>query len=177
VVIFARRPDDGLLEPSALFLDEAGMVIPPVLRALNTQAFDTATRFVPTITGVATNTFRPGSIVPSPQIRAALRWIRAFQSSRMAGRVDVRSIDVSSDAVMVVSTEQGSEVTFAYQRFESQLARWWQVYQLGQSRSRALASLDLAVTNYVPALWLDATNSEPFSVRPAQPSPYRKKNV
>ena len=40
-----------------------------------------------------------------------------------------------------------------------------------------LASLDLVVTNYVPAVWLELTNSVPAEVRVPQPSPYRRKHV
>lgn len=177
VIIFAARPGDGLLEPSSIYLDEHGMVIPPVLRALNTSAFDSATRFLPTITGVSTNSFRSGHLVQSPQILAALRWIRAFQSSSMNGRVDVRSLDVSSEAALLVNTEQGNDVTFAYDNFDMQLARWAGVHDFAAVRSRSIASLDLAVSNYVPALWIDLTNTQPALVRPSQTSPYRKRNV
>src|ERR1051325_8946761 len=38
VIVFSPRPGDGLLEPTPVYLDEHGMVIPPVLRALNTVA-------------------------------------------------------------------------------------------------------------------------------------------
>jgi hypothetical protein len=180
VVVFAKRPEDGLLEPASIYLDEEGMVIPPVLRALNTAAFDAATRFLPTITGVSTNSFRPGHLVQSPQILAALRWIRSFQNSGVARHADIRSIDVSSDVSLLVTTEQDNQVTFAYQNFESQLARWGRVRDFAQSRSYSIASLDLAVTNYVPALWAEtasATNNPPPLVRPLQPSLYKKRHV
>jgi hypothetical protein len=174
VIVFAKRPDDGLLEPASIYLDEEGMVIPPVLRALNTAAFDAATKFLPTVTGVSTDSFRPGHLVESPQILAALRWIRAFQNASMARFVDIRSLDVSSDVSLLVTTEQENQVTFAYQNFESQLARWDSVRDLARRRSCWIASLDLAVTNYVPALWAEGTNAPPSLARPVQPSPYKK---
>ena len=113
----------------------------------------------------------------SPNVLAALKWIRAFQTSEMSGHVEVRGIDVSSPSAMIVSTEQGNEVSFAYRDFEPQLARWRTVHDLAQRRTRVIASLDLAVTNYVPVLLVDSTNGLPALVRPAQPSPYRKKHV
>lgn len=177
VIVFSAKSKDALLEPSPVYLDEHGMVIPPLLRSLNTAAFDNATRFVPTITGISAAAFRPGHIVDSLAVLASLQWIRAFQSSEMAGHVEVRAIDVSSPAAMLVSTEQGNEVTFSYRDFETQLARWRGIHDLAQRRARLLASLDLAVTNYVPAVLLDATNGPPSIVRPVQPSPYRKKHV
>lgn len=175
IVVFSPR--EGLLEPAPIYLDEHGMVIPPLLRTLNTAAFDNATRFVPTITGISAAAFRPGHIVDSPYVLAALRWIRGFQQSEMTGHVEVRAIDVSSPAAMIVSTEQGNEVTFSYRDFDSQLARWRSVHEYAGRRTRLIASLDLAVTNYVPATFLDLTNGPPPLLHPTQPSPYRKKHV
>jgi hypothetical protein len=175
--IFAPRSSDGLLELTPIFLDEHGMVISPVLRTLNAQAFDAATRFLPTIIGFPPAAFRPGHPLQSPQVLAALKWIRCFQRSELAGRVDVRSIDVSSETSLMVSTEQGNEVSFAYHGFETQLARWRKVHDFATERRRLIASLDLAVTNYVPARWLDITNSVTPLTRPLQTSPYRKKHV
>ena len=177
VVVFAPRESDGLLEPSTIYLDEHGMVIPPVLRKLNSSAFEVATRFLPAITGVGATSFRPGRIVSSPPILAALKWIRAFQSSPMSGHVDIRAIDVASQSALLVSTEQGNEVSFAYDDFETQLARWRVVHAWGMQRTQTLASLDLAVTNYVPAVWTNPTNLPSPAVRPPQASPYRKKHV
>jgi cell division protein FtsQ len=177
VVVFAARAGDGLLEPSPVYLDEHGMVIPPMLRALNTAAFDNATRFVPTITGVSAAVLRPGHITQSASILSALQWIRAFQESDMAGYVEVRAIDVSSPAAMIVSTEQSNEVTFSYREPQGQLARWRRVHDFASHRTRTIASLDLAVTNYVPVIFLELTNGPPALVRPAQPSPYRRKHV
>ena len=170
VVVFARRETDGLLEPSTIYLDEHGMVIPPVLRALNSSGFEAATKFLPAITGVGTTSFRPGHLVSSPPILAALKWIRAFQSSAMAGHVDIRAIDIASQSTLLVSTEQGNEIAFAYHDFETQLARWRAVHTWGMQRTQALASLDLAVTNYVPVIWANPTNAVP-AVRPLQASP------
>ena len=95
----------------------------------------------------------------------------------MSGRVEIRSLDVSSPAALIVSTEQGNEVTFSYRDHATQLARWRQVHDFAGRQTRVIASLDLAVTNYVPAVLLDLTNGPPPLVRPAQPSPYRKRNV
>ena len=177
VLVFSARPGDGILEPTTFYLDEHGMVIPPVLRTLNTAAFDNATRFAPTITGISTETFRPGHVVQSPYVLSALQWIRAFERSEMAGHAEVRSIDVSSPGAMVISTEQGNEVTFPYQGFEPQLARWRKIHDYFGQKTLVIASLDLAVTNYVPATFLDLTNGLPSLLHPNQPSPYRKKHV
>jgi cell division septal protein FtsQ len=177
-VLFRARKSDGLLEPTSLYLDQEGMVIPPVLRALNTAAFDAATRFLPTLTGLNGTEIRPGHKIQSPQALAALRWIRAFQSSPMIGYVDVRSIDLSSPNTLAIQTEQGNEITFNSRDFDLQLARWRKVHDFAARQNRLIASLDLAVTNYVPAMWQDqtGTNSLPPLVRPNN-SPYKKRHV
>jgi hypothetical protein len=175
--VFAPRASDRLLERSAIYLDRHGMVIPDLLRDLNKQAFDDATRFLPIITGVGNTPFRPGTIVGSPQILAALRWVAEFQSSSMVGEVDVQAIDVSSQTSLLVTTEQGNEVSFAYDAFEQQFIRWRQIQHLARTRNQSVASLDLVVTNFVPAVWTEMTNGAPAAVRVPTPSPYRKKNV
>ena len=175
--VFAPRQQDLLLERSSIFLDEHGMVIPALLRELNANAFDEATRFLPVITGVGKTAFRPGNIVQSGQVLAALRWIKSFQQSAMAGEVDVQAIDVSSQTSLLVTTEQGNEICFAYSGFEDQLVRWKSIHELGQQRSQRIAFLDLVVTNFVPAVWVGLTNAPPSAVRTPQPSPYRKKHV
>ena len=177
VHVFAPRPEDGLLERSSIYLDEHGMVIPSFLRDLNSKAFEEATRFLPVITGIGSTPFRPGHIISSPNILAALKWTRAFQNSSMAAFVDIREIDVSSSTALLVTTEQANEVSFAYHDFEPQLARWERIHNLGRGQQQTLASLDLVVTNYVPVVWVEMTNPAPSTVRATQPSPYRKKNV
>jgi cell division septal protein FtsQ len=178
VIVFSPRENGQILEPSSLFLDAHGMVIPPVLRSLNTAAFDAATKYLPTLTGVGTTSFAPGHLVRSPQVTAALDWIRAFRESEMVGHVQLRAIDISSPTALLVTTEHGNEVSFSYRNFEPQLARWRRIHQeLGRHPSQRIATLDLAVTNYVPAVVVRLTNAQPATIRVTQPSPYRKKHV
>ena len=75
----------------------------------------------------------------------------------MAGLVDLRRIDVSAPEVLVVTTGQGSEVTFGLDDLERQLRRWREIHDLGQRMNRNVASLDLAVSNNVPVRWLEAS--------------------
>ena len=63
----------------------------------------------------------------------------------MAAIVDLRQVDVSSPDVLIVTTTQGSEITFATQDMERQLRRWHEIYNEGQRISKAIATLDLAV--------------------------------
>lgn len=177
IVTFSPRASDGLVEPSSIYLDEDGMVIPPVLRALNTPAFDQATRDLPVVTGVSPMGLRPGQRTDSLALRAALRWVRAFQKSEMSEAVNVRSLDLSTQTALIVSTEQGSEISFPLHGFEPLLARWRRVHEYGLRGQLGIATLDLVVTNYVPAQWTALTNGAPPAVRRPEPSPYKKRHV
>ena len=64
---------------------------------------------------------QPGHRVESPQAQAALQLIGAFDHSPMAGLVDLRRMDVSSPGVVVATTGQGGEITFALDNLEQQL--------------------------------------------------------
>jgi hypothetical protein len=177
VNVFAPSGVTGLLERSSIFLDEHGMVIPAMMRELNSKAFDEATRHLPLMTGAGAAAFRPGQITSAPQILGALKWIRAFKDSSMAGEVNISSLDVSSVTSLLVVTEQSNEISFAYEDFDRQITRWQRIHQFGRRNDQVLASLDLVVTNFVPAVWAQLTNTAPVSVRAPEPSPYRRKNV
>jgi hypothetical protein len=73
----------------------------------------------------------------------------------MAGLVDLRRIDVSSPGVVVATTGQGGEITFALDNLDQQLRRWREIYDLGMSENKMIASLDLAVENNVPVRWAE----------------------
>jgi hypothetical protein len=94
----------------------------------------------------------------------------------MAGMVDLRTIDVSSPQVLVVSTAQGSEVTFALNDLERQLRRWREIHDRGRRNNKNIATLDLAVTNNIPASWLEAT-AAPQPAKAPKVVRTRRKNV
>ena len=129
----------------------------------------------PTLAGLNANDIQAGRRLESLQALAALRLLAAFERSPMAGLVDLKRIDISAPEVLVVTTGQGSEVTFGLADPEPQLRRWQQVHELGQKMSKAIAALDLAVTNNVPARWLEASAVPPGNPKP--PKPWKKRHV
>ena len=177
IMVFQPRPSDGLLEPSIFYVDREGMVIPPYARTLNPEAFDRATQSLPLLNGVLAQELRTGHKVNRAEILNALRWIHDFRSSEMAHRVVIRAVDLSEAGTLEISTEQGNHVTFRSRDFEGQFARWRKVHDFALRNSRLIAQLDLAVTNYVPASWLEITNAPPPVALPPIESPYRKKHV
>jgi hypothetical protein len=176
ISVYQARASDGLLEGSVYFLDREGMLMPPLARNFNPQHFDAATRDLPTITGIPGAELRPGRKLFSAQALGALQWAQLFRSSGMLGLVDLKSIDVSNPNTLVISTSQGTEVTFAAMSFETQISRWQKIHEFARRNQRILASLDLAVTNYVPATWQDSSNVLTVP-QPAKIAPYKKRHV
>ena len=95
----------------------------------------------------------------------------------MAGLVDLRRIDVAAPEILVVTTEQGSEVTFGLQDLERQLRRWRRIHDEGLRLNKSLATLDLAVSNNIPLRWLQASAGPVNSPKAPKTLRNKKKNV
>src|SRR6185369_15970004 len=113
---------------------------------------------LPLISGVNANEVQPGRRLESPQVRIALRLLQAFERSPMQALVDMKRIDVSATDVLVVNTGQGTELAFGLTDPDQQLRRWQAIFEAGQKMSKAIASLDLAVSNNIPVTWLEASS-------------------
>lgn len=131
----------------------------------------------PIITGLNPSDLRAGHQVESPQVRAALKFLTAFEHSPMAPLVDIARVDVSAPDVLQVITAQQNEITFRTTDFEKQLNRWWLVHSTGQQQAHQIASLDLSVSEDVPLRWLDSAAVPPNAAKLRKPSPYKKKHV
>ena len=157
-------------------LDADGWVMLPLDPRLCVIPLAQVSNQLPVIAGLNVVQLQPGHRVESPQVQAALELIGAFDHSPMAGLVDLRRLDVSAPGVVVVTTEQGGEITFGLDKLEQQLRRWREIYDLGQRMNKAVASLNLAVSNNVPVRWLEAVVA-PSAPRTVNPAPTRRKNV
>lgn len=121
----------------------------------------------------------------SAQSLAALELIQKFQESYMATMVDLKQVDVSSPEVLTATTSRGSEITFALVDIDQQLLRWREIYEKGIRYNRDIATLDLAVTNNIPARWMEASLEAPDQAPrprkapkpPRNSSTTRKRNV
>jgi POTRA domain, FtsQ-type len=165
----------GGIELVVFEVDADGYVMLPLdprQRAVPSNAADNQ---LPVISGIYVSDLQPGRKLESVQAHAALEWIAAFQSSPMAGLVELKRIDVSSPEVLTVTTGQGSEITFSLDDFDRQLSRWQAVYQWGFRMNKIIATLDLAISNNIPARWLDAGAMPPSP--PHEAKPRRRKNV
>jgi len=127
----------------------------------------------PIISGINPNDVQLGRRIDNPQLQTALQLIIAFEHSPMAAAVELKRIDVSAQEVLLVTTGQGTEVTFGLTDLDQQLRRWHEVYDVGQKMNKAIATLDLAIPNNIPARWLEASAVPPAT--PKSPKPFRTK--
>jgi cell division septal protein FtsQ len=168
------RPAGGI-ETAVFYLDADGYVILPLEPGQRATPVGQPGDALPLLCGLNSNELQAGHRVEDPQVQAALQLLVAYERSPMAGLVDLKRIDVSAPEVLLVTTGQGSEVTFGLSSPDQQLRRWREVFDMGQKMGKAILSLDLAITNNIPARWLEAS-AAPAST-PRAPKPWKKKHV
>src|SRR5271154_3652257 len=166
----------GEIAAAVFQLDINGFVMKPLDPRQCVIPLSQMSAQLPVVTGLNVYQLQPGHRVESPQAQAALQLIGAFAHSPMAGLVDLRHVDVSQPGVVVVTTGQGGEITFGLENLEQQLARWRKIYDLGMSKNKMIASLDLAVANNVPVRWAEMV-SVPVAPKNFNPVKTRRKNV
>ena len=120
---------------------------------------------------------QPGRRVQTPQLAAALQLLVSFEQSPMASFAEIKSIDLSCPDVLTVTTAQGAEITFGLADPDQQLRRLQVICARAQRENKAIASLDLAVTNNVPVRWLATNAAAPFTPTLLKPVRPRRKNV
>jgi cell division septal protein FtsQ len=168
----------GGLETSAVQIDGEGFVVGlQDLKVLET-ATNSPVAPLPIIFGVKATELQTGRRLEDSQVQRALQLVAAFEHSPMAGLVELRRINVSSLDTLLVTTEQGSEITFGADDPARQLRRWREIFDQAQLLGHGIASVDLAVANSIPVRWLEANAAPPVSAKPPKPTrTTRKKNV
>lgn len=96
----------------------------------------------------------------------------------MFGRSDIRRVDVSGIEVLTVTTATGGEITFASNRdFDAQLRRWRAVQDVATQQCKVISTLDVSISQNLPARWVEASTVPAPPAKPAKPAPYRRKNA
>ncbi|HWH68027.1 MAG TPA: FtsQ-type POTRA domain-containing protein [Candidatus Sulfotelmatobacter sp.] len=167
-----RPKSKGGIELAVFYVDAEGYVMLPLEPHQRTTPASQPVEPMPILDGINANEVQAGRRLESPQVQAALQLIVAFERSPMAGLVDLKRIDVSAPESLQTSTGQGSEVAFGLADPEQQLRRWREIFDQGQKLNKVLASLDLAVSNNIPARWLEASVTPPAPA-PKLPKPLR----
>jgi cell division septal protein FtsQ len=150
------RPGGGV-ELATFLVDADGYVMLPLALNERTGPANPPVEQLPLISGLNSDEVQPGRRLVTPQIQAALQLLLAFEESPMAGIVDIKRVDISSQEVLVVTTGQGSEVTFGLSNLDVQLRRWRAIFDAGQRAGKTIGSLDLAIPSNIPARWLEAS--------------------
>jgi len=172
------RPNpDGGLDLGVFQIDAQGYVMLPLAPYQRAIQPPPGGEQYPFLGGLDSTDARPGRRIDLPQVQAALQLILAFEHSPMEGLADIKRIDVSSPEVLVVTTGQGSEITFGPTELDQQLRRWREIYDCGQKLNRALATLDLAISNNIPARWLEVSAATITPPRPARTVHIRRRHV
>jgi hypothetical protein len=175
----APRPaPGGGVEMAAFQLDAEGVVIVPLEpRQRSMSAQQAGEHLLPLIYGIPGNELQPGRRIENAQVQSALKFLVAFEHSPMAGLVDLKRVDISTGDVLTAVTGQGSEVVLGLHDPERQLRRWREIFETGQKMNRTIATLDLAVSNNIPARWVEASLSQPVPRKIPKPLRNRKRNV
>jgi cell division septal protein FtsQ len=146
----------GGLDVSVLHFDMNGYVMLPLDPRLRSTPLGQVQDELPVITGVNPTALVLGKQIDSAQVRSAVELLARFQDSAMVARVDIKRVDVTTPDMLVATTDQGGAITFGVQNLDQQLLRWHEIYEQGMRHSKVIASLDLAVSNNIPARWLEA---------------------
>ncbi|HYE30023.1 MAG TPA: FtsQ-type POTRA domain-containing protein [Methylomirabilota bacterium] len=163
------------MAPQLFYLDRDGYVLLPLEQ--QAEAWRRLGESIPHISGINADLLRPGRQITAIEVRSALEFIERFKKSPLARRELLRNIDLSEKQAMRVSTSSGAEVSLALQDFQGQLARWRAVHDLGVQQRRELATLDLAITNYVPLRWVVPEEQGKTNKPAAATTASRKRNV
>jgi cell division septal protein FtsQ len=156
--------------------DPSGVVMQPLDPAWLLAPAPT-NAFLPTLTGVPPKDLNPGRQAESPQVLAALRLLTELDRSPMAGMVELQTINVALPEVLEAATSQGARITFSLGQFDVQLRRWREIYDRGQEEGKAIAALDLSISNYLPVRWVANNSLPPLSGQLVKPNKPKGKNV
>jgi hypothetical protein len=145
------RPESGL-ELVSYYVDAEGYVLRfgPAQEAVLRQRL--IRPGLPRVTGVAPQQLVSGLRLKEPNVEAAVALAQAFGDSPMHGLADLSDLDLSRPGAVVARTAEGNRITFGLRDPARHLARWRQVHDFAKHRGQVIQTLDLSLTNNVPAV-------------------------
>lgn len=172
-----RMKPGGQVEMDSLLLDEEGMVMPPLDPRQRARPVPQPPPRYPLLAGLEAADLVPGRKLTAPQVRAAMELVAAFDESPMLGLDGLQRIELASPDTLQVTTLLGSQLTFSTQDLPRQLRRWRAIFDLGRGYQRHIAALDLALSNNIPARWLESSAVPPLPPEATRPVRARKRHV
>jgi cell division protein FtsQ len=167
---------DGKLQPYPFLIDAEGYVMLP-LDPRDRSVPPSPSDILPVLSGINPNMVQPGRRIGAAPAQAALHLIAAFDSSPMAGLVEIATIEVAAPDVLTLTTTEGSRVTFALDGLGQQLRRWREIFDCSRRAGKVVATLDLAVGDSIPCCLLQASTLVPEVHRIRSPLHHRKRHV
>jgi cell division septal protein FtsQ len=176
-LVLAPRVQGEGFDFETFYLDDEGYVMMPSSTMARPSAANANNEMLPVFWGLNIADLRPGRRVDLSQVSAALRLVELYEESPLLGVVDMARIDVSQPEILTVTTGQGAEVTLSITNLDTQLRRWRQAYDHGQKLGKVIATLDLSITNNLPATWVEASAAPPAKPKMIKISRTKKKHV
>lgn len=174
-IVTQIRPG-GVTNQAVYDFDEDGYVMKPLDPVWRTT-LPLPNERLPILMGVPASDALLGKQVTSPQIRAALELVCEFDHSPMTGMVEIERINLSTPEVLQVTTTQKAEITFSLNHFDMQLRHWRLIYDQYQKWGKAIATLDLSISNNLPVHWVAANAVPPVAPHALKPSRPKRKHV
>ena len=175
--VLVQAHPGGHVDQTIYDFDDTGVVMPPLDPRLRAKPPAAPNEHLPQLTGVTTNDISLGKPTQSTQIKAAVRLLRDFDHSPMTGLVELKTIDVSAPEILQAVTSQGAQITFSLNQFDTQFRRWRQIYDQYQRWGKAIATLDLSITNNLPVKWVAAGSVPAVTPKAVKPVRTKRKNV
>jgi len=172
-----RVREGGGLDLVVMHFDAGGCVMLPLDPRLRSTPLGQLPDELPVIVGVNPLQMTPGREIDSAQVRTALVLLDKFQSSAIGALVEIKRVDVTSPDVLIATTGQGGVIVFGLENLDQQLLRWREIYEQGMRHNKVISALDLAVSNNIPARWLEASLVPPSTPKPPKTSRTKKKHV
>jgi len=172
---YPRMRAGGVPERGTCLVDAHGMVMNPLEPQQRSVPPTGEVEVLPVLIGVPATELRPGYSVESPQVRAALQFIREFERSSMVEVVELKEIDLTVPGVLQVGTGHGTELILGFSDTALQLRRWRAIHDHVQRSGKHITWIDLSVSNNVPARIVDVTLAPPSPPKPTKPA--RKRHV
>ena len=91
--------------------------------------------------------------------------------------VEIERIDVSTPEILKVTTTQKAEITFSLSQFDVQMRRWRLISDRFDKWGKAIATLDLSISNNLPVHWVAAGSVPPVIPRVLKPLRPKRKHV
>ncbi len=131
-------------------IDRAGVVVNLLPLCRGSDPMRQRLETLPEIVGAKVADLKIGRPVLSPEIYQALAMIQKLERGELGPGMEISSIDVSRQGMLVIRTAEESVITVSTVMMEQQLRRWGVILDDARRRSLRIATADLSLGRDVP---------------------------